>query len=250
MGGTIEAGRARGLARVLAALMAAAALIPLGSGGYILAKAQVAQWLLTSAWDRTLAGETQVRPWSWADTWPVARLDLGPKGGSVLVLAGASGRTLAFGPGHLGSTPLPGAGGNSAFAGHRDTHFAALADLAPGDRLRVEIPGRTLGYRITETRVVDQAEVGVLADRGHEALTLITCYPFDALIPGGPLRFVVFAESRVLRDLRLPGPFSLSGNPQTFGMGLRTPSRLEPRRGKSHLWERRPRRDGTWRKGI
>jgi sortase A len=196
MGGTIEAGRARGLARVLAALMAAAALIPLASGGYILAKAQVAQWLLTSALDRTLAGETQVRPWHWADTWPVARLDLGPKGGSVLVLAGASPRTLAFGPGHLGSTPLPGAGGNSAFAGHRDTHFAALADLAPGDGLRVEIPGRTLGYRVTETRVVDQAEVGVLADRGGEGLTLITCYPFDALLPGGPLRFVVFAASR------------------------------------------------------
>ena len=196
MDGAIEAGRARGLGRVLAVLIAAAALINLGSGGYILAKAQVAQWLLASAWDRTLAGETQVRPWPWADTWPVARLDLGPKGGRVLVLAGASGRTLAFGPGHLGSTPLPGAGGNSAIAGHRDTHFAALADLAPGDRLWVEIPGRTLGYRVTETRVVDQAEVGVLADRGHEGLTLITCYPFDALIPGGPLRFVVFAESR------------------------------------------------------
>ena len=132
----------------------------------------------------------------WNDTWPVARLGLGSEGGSVLVLAGASGRTLAFGPGHLGSTPLPGAGGNSAIAGHRDTHFAALADLDPGDGLWVEIPGRTLGYRVTETRVVDQAEVGVLADRGHEGLTLITCYPFDALIPGGPLRFVVFAESQ------------------------------------------------------
>ena len=109
----------------------------------------------------------------------MARLDLGPKGGRVLVLAGASGRTLAFGPGHLGSTPLPGAGGNSAIAGHRDTHFAALADLALGDRLWFEIPGRTLGYRVTETRVVDRVEVGVLADRGHEGLTLITCYPFD-----------------------------------------------------------------------
>jgi LPXTG-site transpeptidase (sortase) family protein len=65
-----------------------------------------------------------------------------------------------------------------------------------GDGLWVEIPGRTLGYRVTETRVADQAEVGVLADPGNEGLTLITCYPFDALIPDGLLRFVVFAESR------------------------------------------------------
>jgi len=62
--------------------------------------------------------------------------------------------------------------------------------------LMVEIPGQTLGYRATETRVVHQAEVGGLANRGREGLTLITCYPFDALIPGGPLRFVVFAKSR------------------------------------------------------
>jgi sortase A len=26
-------------------------------------------------------------------------------------------------------------------------------------------------------------------------LTLVTCYPFDAVIPGGPLRFVVVAEA-------------------------------------------------------
>jgi hypothetical protein len=41
-----------------------------------------------------------------------------------------------------------------------------------------------------------QTQGGILADRGREGLTPITCYPFDALIPGGPLRFVVFAESR------------------------------------------------------
>ncbi len=175
-----------------AALTAAAALLSLGSGGFILAKAQVAQWLLEGAWARTLAGEAEVRPWPWADTWPVARLDLGG-GQRVLVLAGASGQSLAFGPGHLGSTPLPGKGGNSAIAGHRDTHFAPLAGLRVGDRLGLEAPGLVLSYRVSETRVVDQHQTEVLSDPGGEALTLITCYPFDTLVPGGPLRYVVRA---------------------------------------------------------
>jgi sortase A len=26
-------------------------------------------------------------------------------------------------------------------------------------------------------------------------LTLVTCYPFDALVPGGPLRYIVTAEA-------------------------------------------------------
>ncbi len=48
-------------------------------------------------------GETgaPVKPWPWADTHPVARLIAPAQDADVLVLAGASGRTLAFGPGHL-----------------------------------------------------------------------------------------------------------------------------------------------------
>ena len=29
---------------------------------------------------------------------------------------------------------------------------------------------------------------------GGERLLLVTCYPFDALVPGGPLRYVVVAD--------------------------------------------------------
>ena len=184
----------RWIHRGLLALTLAAALTSLGSGGYILAKAQVAQWLLDAAWTRTVSGATRVQPWPWADTWPVARLDLGPKGGRLLVLADASGRSLAFGPGHISATPLPGAGGNIAIAGHRDTHFAALARLTSGDPIRVELPDRTLDYRVTATLVVDQHQTEILQDQGGDSLTLVTCYPFDALVPGGPLRYVVRAE--------------------------------------------------------
>jgi len=33
----------------------------------------------------------------------------------------------------------------------------------------------------------------VLLDAGDDRLTLVTCYPFDSPVPGGPLRYVVVA---------------------------------------------------------
>ena len=42
-----------------------------------------------------------VKPWSWADTWPVARIIVPRIGRSAIALAGASGQALAFGLGVL-----------------------------------------------------------------------------------------------------------------------------------------------------
>jgi sortase A len=72
--------------------------IHLGQGGYIYLKAQLAQLLIERAWQRALAGEAAPKPWPWADTWPVARLEAPAQGVSLFVLAGSSGRTLAFAP--------------------------------------------------------------------------------------------------------------------------------------------------------
>jgi sortase A len=170
-------------------------------GLWIPAKAALAQVLLERAWGRAVAGEQRPRPWPGADTWPVARLRLPEPGGGaaeLIVLAGASGRTLAFGPGHLDGTARPGDGGNVAIAGHRDTHFRRLAALAPGDPVELEALDaagrpRLRRYRVTAARVVDKSAVSVLAADGPPTLTLITCWPFDAVVPGGPLRYVVTA---------------------------------------------------------
>ncbi len=96
----------------------------LGQGAYIPAKAWLAQELMQRAWLRVSAGEDRAAPWPWADTWPVARLSAKSHDVDLIVLAGGSGRTLAFGPGHLGASALPGEVGNMIIAGHRDTHFA------------------------------------------------------------------------------------------------------------------------------
>ena len=114
----------------------------------------------------------------------VPRLDV-----SVIVLEGASGRTLAFGPGHHQGTPLPGRPGNSLISAHRDTHFRFLKDLEPGDEIRVEgAAGTSRRYQVTGTAIVDRREARLAADDDRPRLTLVTCYPFDAVVPGGPLR--------------------------------------------------------------
>lgn len=167
----------------------------IGQGVYIYAKAALAQHLLRQAWSATQLGEVAVKPWSWADTYPVARLTAPTQSVDLIVLAGASGRTLAFGPGHVDGTPLPGTTGNSVLSAHRDTHFAFLQHLHRGDALTVESAnGKKTRYTVQATRIVDQNDVSVMRSSNAEQLTLVTCYPFDAVRPGGPLRYVVSAS--------------------------------------------------------
>ena len=113
------------------------------------------------------------------------------------MLAGADGRAIAFGPGHRHGTPLPGAAGNSVIGGHRDTHFAFLRDLKRGDELTVRrTDGTWRRYRlsgVSEMQVVDKGAVHVAGNSGPTRLTLVTCWPFDALRAGGPERYVVTA---------------------------------------------------------
>jgi sortase A len=182
------------------AIATAAALLMIGSwelgrGAWIAAKAQVAQVLLQRAWARALEGEARPKPWPWADTWPVARLRATAHGVDLIALAGASGRTLAFGPGHVTGSALPGEPGAAIFTGHRDTHFQFTRGLQPGDRLTVELPRRRpIRYRVLSAQIADSRTARLADDHDGEYLVLVTCYPFDALASGGPLRYVVTAE--------------------------------------------------------
>jgi len=165
-----------------------------GRGTWIQAKAVLAQILIAQAWSRTLNGETKVKPWPWADTWPIARLLVPRLGLERYVLEGADGSALAFGPGHALGTALPGAKGNSVIGGHRDTHLAFLREIRPGDALIVERPdGIRVSYRVSSTEVLDRRDVWIMEQAGSSRLTLVTCYPFDALRAGGPQRYVLLA---------------------------------------------------------
>jgi sortase A len=168
-------------------------LMSLGQGTWIFGKAALAQVLLRRAWAAARAGEARPRPWPWADTWPVARLLSPEHDVDLIVLEGATGSSTAFGPGHILGTASPGLAGNVALAGHRDTHFRFLMQLKLGQPLWLEVPGGSARrFRVQSLRVVDHTDTSALRDSGHW-LTLVTCYPFDAALPGGPLRYVVQA---------------------------------------------------------
>lgn len=166
----------------------------IGQGLYIHAKALLAQELLEHAWEKTRHGEARAMPWPWADTWPVARLSVPSQNVSLIVLAGDSGRTLAFGPGHNFGSAALGEKGNSLVSGHRDTHFRFLEYLKQGDPIFVDTrQGQRKMYRVEATSIVDAHNAKLISEQQISRLNLITCYPFEAIVPGGSQRYIVTA---------------------------------------------------------
>jgi sortase A len=177
----------------LLVLSLAALLGLVGWASWLDGKAWLAQHLIAHAWQTTLDQGVPQRPWPWADTWPVARLTT-PAGKTLYVLESTSGEALAFGPGRL-------AGGMAndqalTLAGHRDTHFAFLANLKDGDNLTVQrADGSRQHFQITAQQVINSQQQPLHIPQDDQQLVLITCYPFDAITPGGPLRYVVIAQT-------------------------------------------------------
>lgn len=162
-----------------------------GDGAYIHAKAWLAQVLLERAFDRSVATGEVVKPWSWADTWPVARIEVKRIGASAIALEGVSGQALAFGPGHIQQTVHAGERGIAVHAGHRDTHFRFLRNVAIGDVIEItRRDGRRFRYRADASAVVRFDESGIGATAQNFELALTTCWPFDS-VTSGPERYVL-----------------------------------------------------------
>ena len=179
----------------IVALLLTFALYQLSGAGWIYAKATLAQHLIARSWEKSKSLGQAPRPWPWADTRAVARLTVPSRGVELYVLDGTSGRSLAFGPGHVNGTAAPGSEGNSVIVAHRDTHFAFLRDLAGDEEITVETArGKVTHYRVREVTIVDKGETRVLDAADSAQLTLITCYPFDAVQPGTTQRYVVIAD--------------------------------------------------------
>lgn len=174
-------------------VLALIGLVLLGDGAYIHAKARLAQVLLERAFDRSVATGEAVKPWSWADTWPVARIEVKRIGASAIVLEGTSGQALAFGPGHVHQTADAGERGIAVYAAHRDTHFRFLRNVAIGDVIDVtRRDGQHFRYRADASAVVRFDASGIEATTQGFELILATCWPFDAVTPG-PERYILHA---------------------------------------------------------
>ena len=165
--------------------LACAGLVLFGQGAYIHAKAMLAQVLLERAFANTIATDRETKPWPWADTWPVARIEVKRIGASAIALAGSSGQALAFGPGHVEFTANAGERGTAVYSAHRDTHFRFLKDVRIGDEIELtRRDGKIFRYRADSSSVVrfDASGIDPISD-GYE-LVLSTCWPFDAATPG------------------------------------------------------------------
>jgi sortase A len=198
-----------GTAAVIALIVAG--VVCLSEAAWIHAKASLAQALIGAAWRRERAGSGSGQPWPWADTRPLAKLTFGEDSNApkLMVLEGASGRNLAFGPAHDPASVAPGEAGNSVIEGHRDTHFALLRGIKVGDTLYVEtLGGHDIRFLVTSVRIIDSRRARISLRADIPRLTLVTCYPFDAVVPGGPLRFIVTADRMDPQDherFRAPG---------------------------------------------
>ncbi len=178
--------------RVRAAVALAAAFFStlyLISALWIPVKAELAQWLIERSWQQTQQGHKNARPWPWADTRAVGVLSIPGLGIRQIILEGNSGRNLAFGP-----VLLDGAlGQDLVISGHRDTHFHFLQDLQAGDHLIVQTEHTKQQYEVIATEIVDSRTSRLVIEPGTSRISLVTCYPFDAPLAGGPLRWVVTA---------------------------------------------------------
>jgi sortase A len=162
---------------------------------FIPAKAQVAQVLMANAWEHQLSTGDPARPWPWADFTPAAKLRFPAQNETVLALTDAAGESLAFGPTLMAASVQPGEKGVAVFAAHRDTHFAFIDRVKPGDEVIVETTSGPRTFRVTHSEVVAWNASGIHPHDGDATrIALVTCWPLDAKVHG-PMRYVVWANA-------------------------------------------------------
>ena len=171
----------------------------LAGGGYfsfqaikIEVKATVAQVLLDHAWNKSLKENKPYKPWSSFDGSPILKLEIPRYNISQIVLEGTSGQALAFGPAFHQESFLPSSNKITAISSHRDSHGEYIKNLEIGDILKLQdLDNNWHTYKIEEFLIVNVKEAVTINKRNR--LLLITCYPFEALLSGTPLRYIVSA---------------------------------------------------------
>jgi sortase A len=124
---------------------------------------------------------------------PLGRVRIPSIGVSTVFVAGTDTDSLRSGPGHYPGTPLPGARGTVAIAGHRTTYgapFRNLDRLRRGERVDVQTSYGRFGYTVERTRIVAPTALWVTRRVGHDRLVLTACHPLYSAAQ----RIVVFAR--------------------------------------------------------
>ena len=177
----------------------------LAGGGYfavaafkIEIKARLAQVLLQHAWHKAIKTGEDQRPWKSFDGTPILRLTIPRHEVDQIVLAGTSGQALAFGPAFHEESKLPGAGGTTVLSSHRDSHGIYIKQLQKGDIIKLQDRFQQWHtYTIEDFSILNVKTDTISATNTTEVLLIITCYPFDTLTSGTPLRYVVSASQNL-----------------------------------------------------
>ena len=164
----------------------------LTSSGYMLMKAELSHYFIKNAWSKTLKDKNHHKPWSWADTYPIMKLNIPTLSKSSYILQGESGRNMAFSVVHLSTSGMPGELKSTVLSGHKDSHFEYLQELKIGDLIMIQDKLNSYSYSISTIKIIDKNKEK-LNIRNTNELILTTCYPFNDLMIGGPLRYVVYA---------------------------------------------------------
>jgi sortase A len=132
---------------------------------------------------------------------PIGRLRMPRIGSELYVVEGTDNATLRKGPGHYPDTPLPGAPGTFAVAGHRTTYgapFRNVDKLRKGDEIHVDMPYGRFTYLVEKTQIVPPSATYVTRRVSYDRLVLTACHPLYSAAQ----RIVVFAR---LKDQRPAG---------------------------------------------
>ncbi|MEO8688888.1 MAG: class E sortase [Solirubrobacteraceae bacterium] len=143
--------------------------------------------------DRRLAYAARALNRRTDDGQPLGRIRIPSIGVSKVLVAGTDTSSLRLGPGHYPGTPLPGARGTVAIAGHRTTYgapFRRLDQLGRGDRIEVRMPYGTFVYRVEQRRIVAPTALWVTRRTSYDRLILSACHPLYSAAK----RIVVFAR--------------------------------------------------------
>jgi sortase A len=84
------------------------------------------------------------------------------------------------GPGHWPGTVMPGAAGNTVFAGHRVTHthpFLNVDQLRYGDQVIFHMPNGDFTYAVTQIFIVDPNAMWITNPTPTPTMTLFACHP-------------------------------------------------------------------------
>ncbi len=112
---------------------------------------------------------------------------------SAPITTGVGKTELIEGVGHIPGTAEAGGLGTMGLAGHRDTFFRPLSQIAKGMEIHVTGEDGTYSYQVDSTRIVTPEQVEVLETGSEPRLILVTCFPFH-YIGAAPKRFIVQAH--------------------------------------------------------